>query len=111
MIYLNPNPPTDDHYGTIIYDQPIEYDMGDGIFNADVNELDSSARRKWDKEREHHNAHYKPNTIVDNRYNRCIIFDARQWHSAGKFFGKEGDKENSRLTIVFFGEAVVWNMF
>jgi len=37
---------------------------------------------------------------VENVYNRCIIFDAKKYHSATKYFGTT--LENSRFTQVFF---------
>lgn len=37
---------------------------------------------------------------AENKYNRCIVFDAKQFHSATKYFGTT--PENSRLTQVFF---------
>jgi hypothetical protein len=105
VIYLTPNPPLGNQYGTIIYDDPENFNSDEKIFIEDVNELDSEKRKLWNNERIKYNNHFRQNTIVENRYNRCIIFDARQWHSAGNFFGQEGNVETSRLTAVFFGDA------
>ena len=105
VIYLNPVVPPG-QYGTIIYDPPSNYfndGVPDEIFSSDVNEED--VKKRQTKERLEHNSHFTPSQIVENRYNRCIIFDARQWHSAGNFFGSSDKKEDQRLTIVFFGDA------
>ncbi len=45
-----------------------------------------------------------PNLIVENIFNRMIIFKPDMWHSPLDFFGT--DLESSRLTITFFGIAV-----
>jgi hypothetical protein len=103
LIYLSPNPPKLIHCGTTIYDAPGDYVSGDSVFITDVNEEDPTKRQS--ESRLKHNSHFTPNQIIENRYNRCIIFDARQWHSAGEFFGHPDDKHDQRLTIVFFGAA------
>ena len=103
LIYLSPNPPKDISCGTTIYDAPEDYQNGDEVFTDDVNEEDSSKRQT--EARLQHNSHFTSNQIIENRYNRCIIFDARQWHSAGQFFGHPDNKHDQRLTIVFFGAA------
>lgn len=105
VIYLSPTVPIDKHYGTILYDPPTQYmNFGDvDVFVDDVNEEDPSKRQT--EERLKYNSHFTMSQICENRYNRCIIFDARQWHSAGEFFGSIDKKEDQRLTIVFFGAA------
>lgn len=103
LIYLSPNPPKDIHCGTTIYDVPENYTNGDEVFTADVNQEDSTKRQT--EARLQHNSHFTANQIIENRYNRCIIFDARQWHGAGDFFGHPDNKHDQRLTIVFFGAA------
>lgn len=103
LIYLSPNPPKDIHCGTTIYDAPENYSNGDEVFTEDVNQEDASKRQT--EARLNHNSHFSANQIIENRYNRCIIFDAKQWHSAGDFFGSPDNKNQQRLTIVFFGAA------
>ena len=103
LIYLNPEVPKGIHCGTTIYDPPDNYKPDPEVFVGDVNEEDPAKRQK--DARIKHNSHFTSSQIIENRYNRCIIFDARQWHSAGDFFGHPDNKKDQRLTIVFFGAA------
>ena len=50
------------------------------------------------------NKHFTPNTSVEARFNRCIIFDGRKYHSGGDYFGN--DITTGRLTLVFFGKVL-----
>ena len=51
------------------------------------------------------NKHFTPNTSVEARFNRCIIFDGRKYHSGGDYFGN--DITTGRLTLVFFGRSIM----
>jgi hypothetical protein len=68
-----------------------------------VNQEDS--RNRQTQARLEHNSKYTANQIIEKRYNRCLIFDSRQWHSAVDFFGSPDNKRDQRLTMVFFGAA------
>lgn len=105
IIYLNPdNIP--DNSGTTFYDHRLDVNGEDysNMFRSEVNAENVELRNEYKKYRDEHRSKWKPNTIVENRYNRCVMFDSTLWHSADNFFGT--DMDNSRLTIVFFGHAI-----
>jgi hypothetical protein len=103
LVYLSPNPPTDKEYGTIIYDTPTNYMPTNELFVDDVNQEDPNKRQT--AARLTHNSNFTASQTIENRFNRCLIFDARQWHSGGNFFGSPDNKREQRLTMVFFGAA------
>ena len=57
-------------------------------------------RYRYGRIRKKINSYYKPNIIVTNKFNRCVIFPSHNFHRAQNFFGTS--LENSRLTIVSF---------
>jgi hypothetical protein len=107
IVYLTPNAPDDS--GTIIYDEPhpnMIFELTEGIqkaFETEVNEVDVDKRKQLERHRIKHNAQFKSSQVIENRYNRCIIFDCKSWHGAGKYFGNTS--ETSRLTLPFFCKA------
>lgn len=105
MIYLNPDQ-TKQGCGTTYYDFSLDANGEEysRMFEYEVNAENPEDRDKYKKYREEHRSKWVPNVVVENRFNRCNIFNSKVWHSANNFFGK--DKNSSRLTLVFFGEAV-----
>lgn len=107
IVYLTPNAPDDS--GTIIYDDPhsnmiLELtEDTQKAFKTEVNELDVDKRKQLESYRIKHNAQFKSSQVIENRYNRCVIFDCKSWHGAGKYFGNT--LETSRLTLPFFCKA------
>ena len=107
IVYLTPNPPDDS--GTIIYDDPhsnmiLELtEDTQKAFKTEVNELDVDKRKQLESYRIKHNAQFKSSQVIENRYNRCVIFDCKSWHGAGKYFGNT--PQTSRLTLPFFCKA------
>ena len=57
-------------------------------------------RYRYGRIRKKLNSFYKPNIIAANKFNRCVIFPATNFHRAQNFFGTS--LGNSRLTIVSF---------
>ena len=57
-------------------------------------------RYRYGRIRKKLNSFYKPNIIAANKFNRCLIFPATNFHRAQNFFGTS--LGNSRLTIVSF---------
>ena len=84
VVYLNPNPI--DGSGTAIFQhKETGLKTSKEVFSPE----ETTNFDKWE--------------VVDyaeNKYNRCIVFDATRFHSATKYFGTT--PENSRLTQVFF---------
>ena len=90
--------------GTVIYDQQVDVNMHKytEIFQKDV--CSEEGTSEFEKHRKEQKSYFRPNITAESRFNRCIMFDPRQWHSAEQFFGK--DKQDSRMTLVFFCNGV-----
>jgi hypothetical protein len=99
LIYMSPTAPPES--GTTLYEDNMDFngELYTKIFMEDVFSSEEE-RSKFVKYREQQRSHFTPTIQIGNLYNRCIIFDTRNWHSADNFFGK--DKEDTRLTNVFF---------
>lgn len=86
VIYLHPDPPKGT--GTGFYRRKSNNttrSSGEEIISADEL-LDPDAWEMYD--------------YIENVYNRCIIYEGKNYHTATKFFGSTPD--DSRLTQVFF---------
>lgn len=105
LIYLNPGV-IQQGCGTTFYDYRLDVNGEDysHMFNYEVNSDEYADHNKYQKYRDEHRSKWVPNVTVQNRFNRCNIFNSKIWHSADNFFGNS--KETSRLTLVFFGHAV-----
>jgi len=99
LIYLSPDAPLES--GTTLYQDNIDFngEKYTKLFMEDVFSNEDE-REKFVKYRTEQRAHFTPTIHIKNVYNRCIIFDTRNWHSADNFFGST--KEDTRLTNVFF---------
>lgn len=102
VIYLNPVPADDS--GTVFYNQSAPFT--EDFKNVFHEELTASAkdRPSYARYKEQQRSFFKQDTVVENEYNRCVMFDPHHWHSVNRFFGNS--KDTSRLTINFFGIAV-----
>jgi len=81
LVYLTPNPPKNS--GTILYDhKDPNYVKGDP--QDDSGDVDD----------------YNVREVIDNKYNRLVIYDPDEFHKSDKYFGTT--KEDGRLFIVFF---------
>lgn len=88
VVYLTPDPPE----GT-----------GTGFFKNKRNGLSVEPRSNPVRYKPEEASDFDQWEMVDyceNVFNRCVIFNAKQYHSATKYFGTT--LENSRLTQVFF---------
>lgn len=103
VIYLNKDAPVGS--GTTIYEDSTDFngDLYTKVFAEDVVLASPAERENYAKYREEQIAHFKKSIVVENVFNRLIMFDSRVWHSADHFFGTT--KENARLTQVFFIKA------
>ena len=99
LMYLSPDAPTES--GTTLYSDSTDFngEKYTKIFMEDVFSAEED-RSKFIKYRQEQRSHFTPTVRIGNVYNRCVIFDTRNWHSADNFFGKT--KEDTRLTNVFF---------
>lgn len=100
VIYLSPDAPIES--GTTIYNDQSDFDgeRYSKLFMEDVFSETPEERTKFEKYRAEQRSNFVANTLIGNIYNRCLIFDTRNWHSADNFFGTT--KESTRLTQVFF---------
>lgn len=103
VIYLNPDAPIG--AGTVIYQDQNDFngERYTEMFMNDVLVASPEEREQYSKYREEQVQSFKKTTTIESVYNRCIIFDPRNWHSAEKFFGST--HAESRLTQVFFIKA------
>jgi len=101
VLYLNKEAPLGS--GTAIFKDQNDFngDKYTEMFMDDVLLASPEERSKYEKYREEQVAHFEKTVTAESVYNRLIIFDTRNWHSAEKFFGDSTD--SSRLTQVFFG--------
>lgn len=104
VIYLSPE--SIEGSGTTIYDDAPDFngERYSEMFMNDVLIASPEERATLAKYREEQVGYFTPNTIMDNVYNRLVLFDSRCWHSADKFFGTT--KTDTRLTQVFFIKLV-----
>lgn len=99
VVFLHPDPPAGS--GNTVYQNSEDFNSHryTEIFNEDMRtETDHD---KFAKYRDEQRSMYIPAVRAENRFNRCVVFDPRQWHSADNFFG-DNSAEDSRLTLVFF---------
>jgi len=87
VVYLTPKPPEG---------------SGTGFFRNKVTgqEIPSNPEEVLPKEESMNLDSWELTDYVENVYNRCVIFNAKRFHSATKYFGTT--PENSRLFQVFF---------
>lgn len=99
VIYLTPDPP--ENTGTIIYEAINSlsdyFDLQETKTNFYTKRI---KHQDYDKIREKNNANFKKNIVIENVYNRAIIYPANYAHAENCFFGDT--KENARLALVFF---------
>jgi len=100
VIYLNPTAPLG--AGTTIYADAPDFngEKYSKLFMEDVLLSTAEERTKYAKYRQEQVNHFSPTITAESVYNRCILFDSRNWHSADNFFGST--KDDTRLTQVFF---------
>lgn len=103
LIYLNKDAPLGS--GTMIYQDQDDFngEQYTELFMNDVLLSDPTKRETFAKYRQEQVAHFTKSIEIESVYNRCIIFDPRNWHSAENFFGE--NIADSRLTQVFFIRA------
>ena len=99
VIYLTPSPPKDT--GTIIFDDFENFKESEESQAAKSYYYTQRIKHKdYDELRKEHNSSVNKNIIVENVYNRALIYPANYTHSENNFFGDT--KEDSRLTCIFF---------
>ena len=103
LIYLSPNPPVDSGTEVCDLDQTDDniWDNARKIrFDHYADPRNLIKKYKYDRIRRKVNLHYNPILKLQNRFNRCVIFDGFAHHRAQKFFGTS--VQDSRLTIASF---------
>lgn len=91
-------------YAAVVYLTPDpEEGSGTGFFKYKENNIDRATidgSFVFPKSEAENFDNWELVEYAENVYNRCIIFDAKKFHSATKYFGTE--PKNSRLIQVFF---------
>lgn len=103
LVYLTPNPPPNS--GTSLYHHVTQTLNHFGEEERILKKKFLSKpefRKEYDELKQKRHSQFTEVTTVHNVYNRCVIYDARAWHCASKYFGTT--KEDTRLTLVFFGK-------
>tara|TARA_R110000822_G_scaffold292845_2_gene414839 strand:- start:291 stop:578 length:288 start_codon:yes stop_codon:yes gene_type:complete len=92
--------------GTTIYEDKNDFNGSKyaQAFMEDVLDVSAEEKQKFNKLREQQVAEFKKTITMESVYNRCIIFDTRNWHSPENFYGTT--VEDARLTQVFFARAI-----
>jgi hypothetical protein len=92
--------------GTTIYEDKNDFDGSKyaQAFMEDVLDVSAEEKQKFNKLREQQVAEFKKTITMESVFNRCIIFDTRNWHSPENFYGTT--VEDARLTQVFFARAI-----
>ena len=103
VIYLNKNAPLGS--GTTVYEDSPDFngELYTKAFAEDVLLASPEDRANYAKYRNEQVSQFKKSIVVENVFNRLIMFDSRCWHSADNFFGTT--KDDARLTQVFFIKA------
>lgn len=99
LIYLNPTPATSS--GTSFYHMIKPAQESFSHLLREEFSTPASDRKNYDEDKQRQKSYFKKNMSVENEFNRCIMFHSNKWHAADGFFGS--NKEDSRLTINFFG--------
>lgn len=99
MIYLNPIAPRGT--GTGFYNH-VNFDT-ESFMHLAIDEYNSEPadRIKFETAKQRQQSLFNKTMTVENEFNRCVMFHPNHWHGADRFFGNT--KENTRLTINFFG--------
>jgi len=99
MIYLNPIAPRGTGTGFYNYANFTE----EPFMHLALDEYNSEPadRTKFETAKQRQQSFFNKTMTVENEFNRCVMFHPNHWHGADRFFGSS--KENTRLTINFFG--------
>lgn len=100
VVYLTPN--INENTGTSIYGikkEHIDYDVSKVQKNKDILYKNKTCdKQKYENELNLLNSKFNKITEVKNIYNRCILYDAHDYHSGSNYYSKKED----RLSLIFF---------
>jgi hypothetical protein len=102
VVYLNPDAPL--NAGTSICDIKSQFHENwswrDKFYNDQYVDLE-----EYRTQRNFHNSNFDTTLEISNVFNRCIIYNANQYHKENNFFGTGND---ARLTLLFFGNMITF---
>lgn len=107
VVYLNPHAPLNG--GTIIGEQTKNFNSLDYNHRNEFYANKTVDLNNYRNIRDQHNECFKETIVVNNIFNRALIYDASKFHRENTFFGN--DKKDSRLTLVFFIKFRIENSF
>jgi hypothetical protein len=99
LIYLNPSPAPKS--GTNFYRMVTPAQETFTHLLEEEFSTPAESRKDYTADKQRQKSYFKKTMSVENEFNRCIMFHPSEWHGADRFFGTS--KEDSRLTITFFG--------
>lgn len=102
LIYLTPDAPMGT--GTSFYNKVANTDQNFNSVFFDELQSQPEDRIAFEKYKLDQRSLFIKNMTVENVFNRCVLFSPDVWHGADRYFGST--KEDSRLTLTFFGLAV-----
>ena len=107
VVYLNSDAPLNG--GTIIGQNVKNVDIEKYKFRDDFYKNKVIDLTSYKQIKDEFNNSFDETLIVNNIFNRALIYDAKKFHRENQFFGKT--KEDSRLTLIFFIRFVMENSF
>ena len=102
VVYLVPNAPI--NTGTSIY-RPIVDSINHVNLPMDPLSIENLNLYEYEKQQKVFNSQFEKTLDVGNVYNRLVVYPVTEWHTQSGFFGI--NKENSRLTQVFFAKFII----
>ena len=105
VIYLNQG--YRQNSGTALYDVPKGYSgqMYESEFKNQMAADSQEERASYADMQQKCNEDFRVSVNVEERYNRCVIFDGRKYHGAVGLYGDT--PEDARLTLVCFLKGVL----
>jgi hypothetical protein len=107
LVYLNENPPN--HSGTMIYNPIVDSNVIakkkiPDFFKIASTTHDIDIITEFTNHKENFNKNFKPETEIENKFNRVAMYDSIFYHAPCYYFGN--NLFNSRLVLVFWFNVV-----
>jgi hypothetical protein len=102
VVYFNPDAPLNGGTSICKLNKNFDHDysLRDKFYNDELLDLDEYANK-----RDLHNSNFDTTVEVSNIFNRLLFYNGNTYHKENNFFGTGN---NSRLTLVFFGNMLTY---
>lgn len=101
-IFLNPE--SVQGTGLLFYNKIGENDQNYDKMSLDESNSVAVDRAGFNKYKHEQQTLFRKNMVVENVFNRCVLFPPGEWHNVQQHFGN--DSTTQRLTLNFAGVAV-----